>query len=128
MVNDWERIGAAGATPTQFKPFAGRIRQFNEFRKELARLGTEVGQAAGREWGDNDANRSVRTALNKDLETLGALYAQQSRDIYAKIDTRHRLHRLADERARRARGAARRGRRADHLGAPWCVRSPRSRA
>jgi methyl-accepting chemotaxis protein len=62
------------------------VRQFIEFRKELARLGTEVGQAAGREWGDNDANRSVRKALNDDLEQLSTLYAQQSRDIYGKLD------------------------------------------
>ena len=70
---DRQRLGArrcGRSDAAQFKPFAGRIRQFIEFRKELARLGTEVGQAAGREWGDNDANRAVRIALNKDLERL----------------------------------------------------------
>ena len=75
-----QRLAAASCAPSdaaQFKPFAERIRQFIEFRKELARLGTEVGPAAGREWGDNDANRSVRNALNKDLDKLGALYAKQ---------------------------------------------------
>ena len=51
------------------------------------RLGVEVGQAAGREWGDNDANRTVRNALNEDLDMLGALYAKQAREIYAKIDS-----------------------------------------
>jgi methyl-accepting chemotaxis protein len=85
-VDNWER-SVAPEHAAQFKLFAGRIRQFIQFRKELARLGVEVGQAAGREWGDNDANRNVRTALNKDLETLDALFAKQAHDIYAKIDS-----------------------------------------
>jgi methyl-accepting chemotaxis protein len=86
IVDTWER-SVRPEHLVQFKPFAGRVRQFIEFRKELARLGVEVGQAAGREWGDNDANRSVRKALNKDLEMLGALYAKQARTIYTEIDT-----------------------------------------
>jgi len=86
IVNAWERTVRSDVA-ADFKPFAVRVRQFVEFRKELARLGTEVGQAAGREWGDNDANRTVRMALNKDLETLSALYAAQSKEIYAKIDS-----------------------------------------
>jgi methyl-accepting chemotaxis protein len=63
-----------------------RIRQFYEFRKELARFGTEVSAAAAREWGDNDTSRAIRAGLNKDLEMLGALYAKQARETYAKID------------------------------------------
>jgi methyl-accepting chemotaxis protein len=85
IVNAWERVIRPDDVAL-FKPFAGRIRQFIEFRKELARLGVEVGQAAGREWGDNDANRTVRTALNTDLEMLEALYSQQARETYARID------------------------------------------
>jgi methyl-accepting chemotaxis protein len=86
VVNDWER-SVRPEHVAQFKPFADRIRQFYQFRKELARLGVEVGHEAGREWGDNDANRSVRTALNQDLDRLGALYSKQARDTYRKIDT-----------------------------------------
>jgi methyl-accepting chemotaxis protein len=86
IVGAWE-LTVDARYAEQFKPFAERVRKFIEFRKELARLGTEVGQAAGREWGDNDANRSVRTALNKDLESLSALYAAQSRDIYTRLDS-----------------------------------------
>jgi methyl-accepting chemotaxis protein len=86
IINAWERtVGPEHAD--QFKPFAARIRQFIEFRKELARLGVEVGQAAGREWGDNNANRTVRIALNEDLNRLGVLYSKQARDTYAKIDS-----------------------------------------
>src|SRR5205085_10213501 len=48
IINAWERtVGSEQAG--QFKPFAARLRQFIEFRKELARLGVDVGQAAARE-------------------------------------------------------------------------------
>jgi methyl-accepting chemotaxis protein len=68
-----------------FAAFAARVQQFQDFRRELVRRGTEISPASGREWGDNDANRNVRTALTDDLDTLGKLYAARSRDIYARI-------------------------------------------
>ena len=86
LVNDWERT-VSPEQAARFKPFAERIRQFYGFRKELARLGVEVGHEAGREWGDNEANRSVRKALNEDLELLGAMYSSRARDTYARIDS-----------------------------------------
>jgi methyl-accepting chemotaxis protein len=45
-----------------------------------------VSPAAGREWGDNDANRSVRKALNTDLEKLTELYANRAKRVYADLD------------------------------------------
>src|SRR5262249_53481963 len=54
------------------------------------RLGTEVSPEKGREWGDNDANRSVRTALNRDLEKLAANYDARTKRIYAELE--QRLH------------------------------------
>jgi methyl-accepting chemotaxis protein len=69
-----------------FNAFAERVKKFQDFRRELVRRGTEISPAAGREWGDNDANRTVRTALTNDLDKLGALYAKRSRAIYAEIE------------------------------------------
>ena len=69
-----------------FSQFAKRIAQFIDFRNELARLGTEVSPAAGREWGDNDANRTVRKALNKDLDKLTEIYSKRATRVYAEID------------------------------------------
>ena len=69
-----------------FDTFSRRIEQFREFRRELVRRGIEIGPEAGREWGDNDANRTVRKALNVDLTKLGELYAERSRRIYAEIE------------------------------------------
>src|SRR6516162_9503145 len=69
VVRKWEGIVQADDA-TKFATFKKRIEQFIDFRKELVRRANEISPAAGREWGDNDANRAVRSALNKDLETL----------------------------------------------------------
>jgi methyl-accepting chemotaxis protein len=69
-----------------FAEFAARVSKFQEFRRELVRRGTEISPASGREWGDNDANRTVRTALTNDLDKLGKVYANRSRRIYAEIE------------------------------------------
>ncbi len=86
IVAEWRtRVGAADAA--QFAEFDKRILQFMDFRKELARLGAEVSPAKGREWGDNEANRSVRTALNKDLDKLAQIYDTRSKEIYAALES-----------------------------------------
>ena len=65
----------------QFSAFKQRITQFIEFRKELARRAVQIGPAAGREWGDNDANRSLRSQLNVDLEAFARIYAERARNV-----------------------------------------------
>ena len=70
-----------------FAAFAERVRKFQEFRRDLVRRGTEISPESGREWGDNDANRTVRTALTNDLDKLGQLYANRSRMIYGQIES-----------------------------------------
>ncbi|HMK79747.1 MAG TPA: HAMP domain-containing methyl-accepting chemotaxis protein [Xanthobacteraceae bacterium] len=90
VVEDWKR-NVHPEDAADFETFAQRIAKFIEFRKELVRLGTEVSPAKGREWGDNDTNRDVRSALNKDLEKLAANYDARSKRIYAELDAR--LHR-----------------------------------
>ena len=80
VVKNWESIVRADDAE-QFAIFKKRIEQFVEFRKELVRRGVEIGAAAGREWGDNDANRAVRSALNKDLEALSKVYAERRKEI-----------------------------------------------
>ncbi len=80
VVKDWESIVQADDAE-QFAVFKKRIEQFVEFRKELVRRGVEINAAAGREWGDNDANRAVRSALNKDLELLSKVYAERGKQL-----------------------------------------------
>ena len=84
-VENWRKVVRADDAQ-QFAEFSKRVQQFIEFRNELVRLGTEVSPAKGREWGDNEANRSVRTALNKDLEGLAQVYEARVRRIYSVLE------------------------------------------
>ena len=90
VVKDWESIIQADDAQ-QFAVFKKRIEQFVDFRKELVRRGVEIGGAAGREWGDNDANRAVRSALNKDLEALSKVYAERSKQIARQGESNRQL-------------------------------------
>ncbi|HLZ02409.1 MAG TPA: methyl-accepting chemotaxis protein [Bradyrhizobium sp.] len=90
VVTKWEGIVQADDAE-QFATFKKRIAQFVDFRKELVRRAYEISPAAGREWGDNDANRSVRSALNKDLEALSKVYAERARRIVQETDANHQL-------------------------------------
>jgi methyl-accepting chemotaxis protein len=85
VVGEWEK-SILPEDAKVFAEFSRRVRKFQEFRRELVRRGTEISPESGREWGDNDANRTVRTALNNDLEALGKLYAERSRHTYAQIE------------------------------------------
>ncbi|MDN5005820.1 PAS-domain containing protein [Bradyrhizobium sp. GCM10027634] len=62
-----------------FSTFQQRIAQFIDFRQELVRRGLEISPAAAREWGDNDANRTLRSKLNSDLEALERIYGERAR-------------------------------------------------
>jgi methyl-accepting chemotaxis protein len=90
VVKRWETIVRADDAE-QFATFKKRIEQFVDFRKELVRRGVEINAAAGREWGDNDANRAVRSALNKDLEALSKVYAERGRQIAQETATNRTL-------------------------------------
>ena len=90
VVKRWEAIVEADDAD-QFATFKKRIEQFIEFRKELVRRANEISPAAGREWGDNDANRSVRSALNKDLEALSKVYAERGKKIAAQAEVNREL-------------------------------------
>ena len=64
---------ANSVTPAQRETFAkaqAETKRFIEFRTELARLGREVSPAKGREFGDNDANRTNRQQLNAFIQQV----------------------------------------------------------
>jgi methyl-accepting chemotaxis protein len=90
VVKEWESI-VRKDDAEQFAVFKKRIEQFVEFRRELVRRGIEINAAAGREWGDNDANRSVRSALNKDLEALSKVYAERGKQIGRQAELNHMM-------------------------------------
>ncbi len=72
VVADWEKI-ADFSDEGQFPAFRRRILQFIDFRNELVHRATKIGPSAGREWGDSDANRALRTQLNIDLEAFAKI-------------------------------------------------------
>jgi len=82
----------------QKEPFAraeANAQKFVEFRTELVRLGVEVGNPTAREYGDNDANRTNRSALNKEIEVLAdlnnKLIAERSQALEAYYTSRLEL-------------------------------------
>jgi methyl-accepting chemotaxis protein len=90
VVQKWQGIVQADDTE-QFATFKKRIEQFVEFRKELVRRANEISPASGREWGDNDANRAVRSALNNDLEALSKVYIERARRIAEQTAENHTM-------------------------------------
>jgi methyl-accepting chemotaxis protein len=90
VVRKWEGIVQADDAAL-FATFKKRIEQFIDFRKELVRRANEISPAAGREWGDNDANRAVRSALNADLEALSKVYAERAAQISADTEFNRKL-------------------------------------
>ncbi|WP_257169296.1 methyl-accepting chemotaxis protein [Bradyrhizobium sp. SRS-191] len=90
VVDKWQSIVQVDDAQ-QFATFKKRIEQFVDFRKELVRRANEISPAAGREWGDNDANRSVRSALNKDLDELSKVYLERGRKIGEDTETNRKL-------------------------------------
>jgi methyl-accepting chemotaxis protein len=90
VVKRWESIVQADDA-AQFATFKKRIDQFVEFRKELVRRAIEVSHEAGREWGDNDANRNVRSALNDDLAALSKVYAERGKRIAQDTELNRQL-------------------------------------
>jgi methyl-accepting chemotaxis protein len=62
------------------------IDEFVRFRTELVRLAREETTAKAREFGDNDANRKVRQALNKQLEGLAKAYLSHAEAARAELD------------------------------------------
>ncbi|MFD2232636.1 methyl-accepting chemotaxis protein [Phaeospirillum tilakii] len=60
--------------------------EFIRFRAELVRLGREVSTAEARVFGDNDANRKVRTALNDRIKALAAADAVEVNRLEQRVD------------------------------------------
>src|ERR1700743_3010 len=90
VVQKWQGIVQADDAE-QFATFKKRIEQFFDFRKELVRRAIDISPAAGAEWRDNDANRNVRSALNKDLEELSKVYVTRAKQIAEDTETNRRL-------------------------------------
>ncbi|MDK9696678.1 MAG: methyl-accepting chemotaxis protein [Siculibacillus sp.] len=83
-VDAWEASVSPALKP-KFEEMKKRVVQFRDFRTDMARRGMAEGSAIARELGDNDANRSVRSALNKDLEALAAGLAAEAASLKSDL-------------------------------------------
>jgi len=70
-MTEWRAAHPTGQGDT-FETAQQAADAFIRFRIELVRLGREVSPAEARLFGDNEANRKVRTALNEQIKALAA--------------------------------------------------------
>ncbi len=70
-VKDWRSL-TVGSEQAEFDKVSALIADFAKFRRELVRLAREVGLPEARSFGDNDANRQNRQALNAEIDRLTA--------------------------------------------------------
>jgi methyl-accepting chemotaxis protein len=89
VVRAW-KSDAIASQQSNIEDLAERIDQFVRFRTELVRLGKEESTAAARAFGDNDANRSVRTALNNSLHTVARAYVQEIARARSQVEADER--------------------------------------
>jgi methyl-accepting chemotaxis protein len=73
-----------------FAKLSANVSEFVRFRRELARLGVETGADAARAFGDNDANRAVRTALSRELKTVADANTQGIAELSALAESNFR--------------------------------------
>jgi len=86
LVAEWGRT-VQDDDAADFEVFSNRIRQFMDFRAELVKRALEISPAAAREFGDNEANRSVRIALNQDLEKLAKQYEARTQRANSDLNS-----------------------------------------
>ncbi len=85
VITEWQ-WGVRPEDQAQFDALAGRIKEYQETRRELARRAMADGPAAARETGDSRTNRTLREAIAKGLDALGQLYPQRAKRISAQMD------------------------------------------
>ncbi|NWH09348.1 MAG: HAMP domain-containing protein [Alphaproteobacteria bacterium] len=84
-VANWEK-SVPEADRAQFAAAKASTEEFIKFRTETVRLGLEVGSDAAKQYGDNDANRENRKALNAEIAKLAELNAAQVNYWQASIE------------------------------------------
>ncbi|HWN50004.1 MAG TPA: methyl-accepting chemotaxis protein [Xanthobacteraceae bacterium] len=89
--NAW-RMTAIESERARIEALSANIDEFVRFRTELIRLANQVNTAAARTFGDNDANRTVRSGLNKQLDELARAYEQHTERAYQQVETNKQVN------------------------------------
>lgn len=85
LVEGWRQVVIESERP-RIEALAASIDQFVKFRTELVRLAREESTAQARNFGDNDANRSVRKELNNRLDDLEKAYLVHEQEAHSYVD------------------------------------------
>jgi methyl-accepting chemotaxis protein len=95
QMGEWSAIAGASQKEIMARAIA-RLTEFITFRTELVRLSREATLPEARAYGDNDANRSNRSALNKEIVALAIDNGQSIQRLTDDITTfyRERLYLL----------------------------------
>jgi diguanylate cyclase (GGDEF)-like protein len=80
------KVEAVASQQSNVEELARRIDQFVQFRTELVRLAKDESTAAARVFGDNDANRNVRTGLNESLSIVARADEQEIGIARSKLE------------------------------------------
>jgi len=89
LMRQWTDLIGAEDKATMDRANA-RVAEFVRFRRELVRLSREATLPEARAFGDNDANRSNRTALNGEIATLAASNDRTIQRLTDEIDAFYR--------------------------------------
>src|SRR3954468_10769368 len=82
---DWQG-SVSNSDAVAYSQFAVRLSDFQNFASDLVRITKESGPPAALRYSSQVDAVNVRSALTKDLETLGGHYSRNAQRIYAQID------------------------------------------
>jgi len=85
-LGEWRAL-VPEARQGEFEEARKATEAFITFRTELVRLAHEVGPAEGRKFGDNDANRLNRSALNQSISALAVRNQEEVTSLRERLDT-----------------------------------------
>ncbi len=86
LAQSWRQV-AIEAERSRIETLSASIDQFVKFRTELVRLAREETTAKARLFGDNDANRKVRSELNNRLNDLEKAYLGHEEEAHSYVDS-----------------------------------------
>jgi methyl-accepting chemotaxis protein len=85
VLTEWQWV-VRPEDAAQFEALAARIRQYQEFNRDLVMHSDDIGLKMTHNQSDNEKENAVRAGLNKDLEAFGQLYSHRAKRAYAEID------------------------------------------
>ncbi len=85
VLTEWQWV-LSPADTAQFEALSARIKQLQEFNRNLVGRAGADGVDAVRQRGAFEDNHDIISALNKDLESFGQLYSHRAKRAHAMID------------------------------------------